>query len=250
MQAPSAPWLRVARVALLVALLLAFGGAGTAVRPALAAAQACNWSGQWSRTEGRATVTLSQVGNQVTGDDGMGDLITGTVLGNRFTGRWTHGSDSGALDLTIDSACANLSGTFGWPGSRPPDPFHATRLGPPPPPAAPPPVPAQPPVLPPPAAPPAANPVPARNLGGVDVNAYCATTSYVVGDVEVWPFDGAAVVQGAWSCTGTDSFGLGISVEQPVDLNDVCRWQYNQPDAVARQTTAGDPASWRCFAGG
>ena len=95
-----------------------------------ATAQACSWTGTWRRLEGTGTavVTLTQTGNEVTGDDGVGDPISGTVSGNRFTGRWSHGSDGGALELTMDASCNRLSGTFGWAPPRAPDPFTATRL--------------------------------------------------------------------------------------------------------------------------
>src|SRR5262245_5498007 len=108
----------------LVALLLA----GLLRDAPPVAAQACSWTGTWRSSAAGATVTLMQSGNQVTGDDGNSDQINGTVTGNRLTGRWTHGGDSGAIDWTMDASCNSFTGTFGSNSGRPADSFSATRL--------------------------------------------------------------------------------------------------------------------------
>ena len=217
------------------------------------AAQACNWTGTWRRIEGTGTavVTLTQTGNQVTGDDGFGDQVSGMVSGNRFTGRWTHGSDGGALDLTMESSCNRLSGTFGWPPPRPAEPFNATRLSgapaaptaaPAAPTSAPPPTPA-----PPAPAPPA--PPPVSELGPLNVDAYCQSFNYTldIGGVllDLYPYDGAVADGSTVYCAAFNVFESGIDVySDPLDLREACLWQYGQTAGV-RQDGA-NPPSWSC----
>src|SRR5438105_13842431 len=90
--------------------LVALCAAGSVWGYGTVAAQACSWRGKWKWTENGGTVTLTQAGNQVSGDDG-GDQVSGTVSGNHFTGTWTHGSDVGAIDLTMASSCNSFAGT-------------------------------------------------------------------------------------------------------------------------------------------
>jgi len=199
-------------------------------------------------------VTLTQTGNQVTGDDGFGDQIGGTASGNRFTGRWSHGSDGGALDLTMDSSCNRFSGTFGWPPPRPAEPFTASRLSGAP--AAPAAVPAPPTPVPPPApapsapAPPAPAPPAASALGPLNVDLYCQSFNYTL-DVggfllDLYPYDGAAADGQTIYCAAFNVFDSGIDVySDPLDLSEACLWQYGQAAGVRQDVV--NPPSWTCI---
>lgn len=56
-------------------------------------------------------MTLTQTGSQVTGSDGSDDF-SGTVAGMKVTGRWSHGSDGGPFELTMESSCNRFTGLW------------------------------------------------------------------------------------------------------------------------------------------
>jgi hypothetical protein len=76
-----------------------------------------------------------------------------------------------------------------------------------------------------------------KNLGGVNLNTYCAGTfgadfrSNLVGKTA-----------GDWTCERNPNDRRPISVET------ACRQQYNNPTLKARALNWNDPLSWRCFA--
>lgn len=67
-------------------------------------------------------------------------------------------------------------------------------------------------------------------LGGLDINSFCVKSS-----------NGTALVsQGTWDCSGD---------QKPVDLSVVCRLQYSNPQAFAKQDIVNNPYSWSCYLG-
>ena len=67
-------------------------------------------------------------------------------------------------------------------------------------------------------------------LGTVDFKTYCVNTGT----------DGAALAEGVWSC----EFGGDLYA---IDLNDACRIQYKNVNAVARQRVLNNPLTWGCY---
>ena len=91
-----------------------------------------------------------------------------------------------------------------------------------------------------------ATPANARYLGGLNhLDAYCQSYGY----------DHASVLSGRWYCTdggyysnthGRDTPGY---VNDPLDLNNACRWQYPAyPQAYFVQGEPGNPFSGGCYA--
>jgi hypothetical protein len=169
---------------------------------------------------------LTQNGSQVTGDDGNGDQLTGTVSGNTFTGRWTHGTDFGAVTATMDPSCNSFTGFVGLNGSTSVtsgsgQSFNRTRVGGSTPTTTT-------------TTPPTTNNGQLQKLGGVDLSGYCRSLGYTGVSL-----DGGTIND--WHCVDSSGRRVGI------DVGAACRWQYHQSGAVGRWDTFNDPNSWNCF---
>lgn len=70
-------------------------------------------------------------------------------------------------------------------------------------------------------------------LGGIDVPGYCQSIGY-------WGADLAENNAFGWECNrGTERAGI--------DMGAACRWQYNNPAAIATYRDASGPYNWYCF---
>lgn len=81
---------------------------------------------------------------------------------------------------------------------------------------------------------PTPTPTPAnlQKLGGMNISAYCSSKGLS---------SNSQPSGNDWTC------GPG---GPKVDMNDACRWQYNNPNAFARQDIPNNPYSWNCYVGG
>lgn len=99
------------------------GGGGEAIKNALNAKPAANFSGAWKTNFG--ALSMTQSGNAVTGTyswDAGG--LKGTVNGNVLTGTWDEGSDRGTFTFTLASDGKSFDGS--WRETSP-DPSQGGR---------------------------------------------------------------------------------------------------------------------------